>query len=195
MHRPIGINQPLVFKDIRAPEARKLLGSFDKNSYVIISGNLVIVLTDNSIIYTFKLKTSIDYCRMAFQIISLEGVPEDSLIYDKSIEDFVDLRWNGIATNGDIIANIEELRGNEEFERLIEMKAAEGMHYFKMPRIDIPGRSVMIHIFSVFPKLSKPDKIGIRVIDDKSGTLLVNFHIFKKNMNREIDMYFRILDI
>ena len=195
MHRPVGINEPMIFKDIRAPEARKLLGSFDKNSYVIINGNLIIILTDNSIIYTFRLKTSVDYYVMAFQIMSLENIPEDSLIYDKSIEDFVNLRWSSIATNGNIIANIEELRGNEEFERLIDMKASEGMHYFKMPRIDIPGRSVMIPIFSGFPKLSKPDKIGIKVIDNNSGTLLVNFHIFKKNMNRDIDMYFRILDI
>ena len=204
MHRPVGIFNPIVYKDIRAPEVRKLLGSFNRDSYVILIKNTLYALADNSILYIIELKIDCENIQneyVAFRPEQLDSIPEDSLIIDQTTFNFV---YNKIScilsmdnTYARQIANVEELRGNDEFENLIAMKSGEGMGYFKLPRLDIPGKSIMIPIFTGFPKLSKPDKIGIIVwkILEYSNELLVEFKIFKKNINRYMDMYFRILDI
>ena len=194
MHRPISLTGYIEYKDIRASEVKQLLSAFNKESYVVIKGDNVYILTDNSILYYFKLLTT-DINILAFQIFQLENYSEDILLYDPAIYNFVmDKAITITNISGNRIAEYEDLRSNEEFESLISMKAAEGMKFFRLPSLVDPGKSILIPIFSGFPKLSKPDKIGVIALKDDIS-VLIRFIIYKKKFNRNIDMYFRILDI
>jgi hypothetical protein len=90
MHRPIGINQTIDFIDERANEVRKILTSFDKESYVMVNttidGSRVVVLTDNCVTYEFDLKVKVPILpSAAFQINYVNGLPEGYLSFNQDI--------------------------------------------------------------------------------------------------------------
>lgn len=96
--------------------------------------------------------------------------------------------------NYQIVASDEDLRANEEFETLLNLKSDQGLKYFKLNG-EKPNEIFLIPMFAGFIKLSKPDKIGIRVFDTRDGFLIVEFNIFKKKINRSISLYCRIIKL
>jgi hypothetical protein len=103
--------------------------------------------------------------------------------------------YAGLMTGDRLIANDDNVRASEEFEQLIAMKAADGMKFYHMPSINTMEHPVLVPIMTGFPNISKPDKAGISVfrIDDRFQ--LVDLRIFKKKINREYQILYRIVDL
>lgn len=180
--------------DMRGPEVRKLLASFNKDSFVIVDNKLHVIV-DNSIYYQMDLTGCNNY-PAAFQINML---PEDenTLLYNKGIYDFVAVKINAINYGHFIrIAHLENARNNPEFEELLALKADQGMKRFKLPDEIRPGKLIMIPMFAGFPKVNKGEDIGLEVFKDAiQSNLVVHMSIYKKKFGRVLHMYFRILDI
>ena len=93
-----------------------------------------------------------------------------------------------------IVAQNTQLRDDEIYESLTSLRAGEGMKYYNMIGKDMVNYK--IPVFNGFPNLNKQDEIGMTVYDmlDQSH-LLVDMNIFKKKINRNIHIYFRILKL
>lgn len=91
------------------------------------------------------------------------------------------------------VACMNSLRDNNTFEELLSLKAANGVRFFRMLGLDM-RTYYMVPIMSGFPKLNKPDTIGITIYDE-GGYNIVEMNIFKKKINREYQMYYRSLKI
>ena len=88
----------------------------------------------------------------------------------------------------------EELENDNSFEKLLNMKKADGMKFYKMNGLDI-NESYIVPIFTGFPKLNKSDTIGISIYDLDNQHLLIIFDIFKKKINRNYKIYFRTIKL
>lgn len=93
------------------------------------------------------------------------------------------------------IAVDNELRNNEEFEKLLSLKSAQGLKYYHLPDYDHPGESYMIPMFAGFLSLNKADTIGVQLYDFDEINHLIRFNIYKKKLSRNIEMYCRVLKI
>ena len=91
------------------------------------------------------------------------------------------------------VACDNSLRSNNTFEELLSLKAADGIRFFRMLGLDM-RTYYMVPIMSGFPKLNKPDTIGITIYRE-GGNQIVKMNIFKKKINREYQMYYRALII
>lgn len=190
-------------KDPRIEQTRKIVESIISktllyNTQVMITNdNLIVCVVDNTILYIIELKNIVEpYPSIAFMygdIIDLEVdeyIPNIHLLHSLSS---LFTTYITQKSQNPIVASNGELRGNEQFEQLLAMKAAEGMKYFNL--IGKNNTNYKIPIFSGFPNLSKQDLIGINVYDQLDGHLIIEMNIFKKKINRNIDMYFRTLKI
>lgn len=91
------------------------------------------------------------------------------------------------------VASDNSLRDNNTFESLLSLKASNGVRFFRMLGLDM-HTYYMIPIMSGFPRLNKPDTIGIDVYV-KGGNQIVKMSIFKKKIGRDCQMYYRALVI
>ena len=82
---------------------------------------------------------------------------------------------------------------DEKFEELLQLKASDGMKFYHMLGKDM--NTYLIPVFSGLPNLSKQDKLDIYLYDLQNAYLLVDMRIFKKKLNREISVSYRILKL
>jgi hypothetical protein len=203
MHRPNCILPAELIMDNRGIEVRELIKGYPSNSYVVVSKQVIFILVDNAMLYKTELFTTPEDWNfdMAFMISNLNGVDERYLIRDTAVFDFVmDKVYRTLDYNSTdpklLIAREEELRGNVQYEQLLAKKSFEGMNFFRLPRLDIPGQSVFIPTWTGFPKLNKNDKIGIEVYrNPQENNLLVKYKIYKANIHRDVYLWFRVLNI
>jgi hypothetical protein len=103
--------------------------------------------------------------------------------------------YTNIANNpNNIVASDYSLRDNESFEELLAIRPEQGMRYFKILGYN-PSNEYMIQMFSGFISLNKPDKIGVNVLDINDGYLYIEFNIYKKKINRNLQLYCRLINI
>lgn len=193
-----------VAKDIRVEEAKKLASSILSKSnlkytnIMIDSDSSIYFETFGTVLYKTNLLVNIELPPIAFSLgealeLEQDEYIVDCLLYPNMIQK-INMYCNNIPT-GKLLAYQEELRGNEDFESLLSLKAADGMKYYKVNGIDI-GNTYMIPMFSGFPNLNKADRIGIKIFDvGNNKHLLVNMNIYKEKVNREINMYFVTIDL
>ena len=93
------------------------------------------------------------------------------------------------------IAYDNELRSNEDFEKLLGLKSSQGLHFYHLPDLDHPGEVYLIPMFAGFLSLNKADTIGVKVYDYDEINHLIVFDIFKKKINRNVQMFCRVLKI
>lgn len=93
------------------------------------------------------------------------------------------------------IAYDNELRSNEDFEKLLGLKSSQGLHFYHLPDLDHPGEVYLIPMFAGFLSLNKADTIGVKVYDYDEINHLIVFDIFKKKINRNVKMFCRVLKI
>jgi hypothetical protein len=93
------------------------------------------------------------------------------------------------------LAQDDELRNNAEFENLLGLKASQGLKYFHLPDLNNPGEVYLIPMFAGFLNLNKNDRVGAKIYDLDQFNHLIKFNIFKKKINRNVEMYCRVLKL
>ena len=190
--------------DSRMPQARKIVeaivtkGQWFSTKVLLTEVNKLILIVDGTLLYEIELKDIVNPAPdVAFAYLSVVDsedenyVEDDKYLREEMISKFYAYRnYSTIHESFPVVAHIDELRGNEDFESLISLKADDGMKYFKILGLDMKT-TYFIPMFSGFPGLSKPDKMGITIYDIHNGFLINRMTIFKKKINRTINVYFR----
>ena len=187
----------IIDNDIRCEEVRKLLTSFSKDSYARVTYYSIDIMVDSTVIYKAMLKTPpinslpIIYIDTKFMIEN--NIPEDKLINCPWVEQnflYIDSRINF----GPKVAQYNDLRSDPEFERLMNLKADDGMKFYKIPGFD-KNKVYMIPVFSGFPNLNKQDTASVDIYANDGISVIVDMTIYKKKLNRDIHMIYKVLDI
>lgn len=190
--------------DCRVEETRKIVEalvtkSMFKYTKVLIMEDTVTIIVNQTLLYKVPLKTISDYYYpIAFlysDIIDFEDptqyTNDNFLINDIQ---FILNYYINIKNTKPIVAIDNELRNNEEFENLLNLSSDQGMKYFRLPGLNL-GEEYLIPMFAGFINLSKPDTIGMKIYDIQDGFLLLEMDINKKKINRDIQVYCRIMKI
>jgi len=191
-------------KDPRIDEVKKIVESlvtkslWEYTSILVTPTNLNIIVT-NTLLYDIPLKNQGGPI-IGFSNYRAFGLDENPITfpYDRSVTRNILDTVNGyknLISVSPIVARDDALRGNAEFEKLLELKSDQGLKYFKMPSNSIDGylKTYIVPIFAGFPNMNKQDDIGISIYDIDDFHLLINMKIMKKKINRNIDLYFRTL--
>ena len=75
------------------------------------------------------------------------------------------------------------------------MKAADGLKFYHLPDLNNPGNNYLIPMFAGFLKLNKADTVGVAIYDLDQLNHLIKFKIYKKKINREVEMVCRTLKV
>lgn len=190
-------------KDVRLPEVRKIVeaiiskSSLYNSDIYLASNNHLLICVDNTLLYYTILKSQDfgpDICFKYKDIMVLEDLEEyiySTEVYYKLSE--LDQRYSFLMCNAPLIAKFDSLRGDENFENLLSLKAKDGMRYYKI--IGENGRVYMIPILPGFPNVSSQDDIGIEIYDIKDGHLIIKYNIMKKKIARSVSVMMRIINV
>ena len=182
---------PSVIKSNEIPNAR----------YLIFHGNLMIELYD-TIIYLVSLSDPIcnTYEPIGFKIEIDQNknlVPYD---IDTTITMILYRYFNYytaiprcIATPK--IASKEDLQDDPDFNKLMQLKSADGMKFYKLQN-DSLYNITYIPIFNGFPAIVKSDRLSVNVYKDEIlGYSVIEYIIYKNKLKDYVKLYFRTLNI
>lgn len=194
-----------VIRDPRIPQVRKIISSIigkkDQmfTKIMITRDNTLVIILYDTTIYVAKLIDEVPGFELAFyykDIVNLEDdqcTSIDYILYKEINNKFT--YFSNIEYNSQLLlSSYPSLRGDEEFERLLALKSADGAELYKMYG-NSPGEVYFVPIFSGFPNLNKDDQIGINVYYFDHITLMNVMYIYKKKIKRDIKIYFRTLRI
>lgn len=194
-----------VLKDNRIPQVRKMILSIVPKvdlpyiEVLVTRDNKIMVVSRETVLYLIDLNGVQPNFDLSFRFIDIMNLEEDCYIHDNLLLDklirLYSLYFHNIMNPGNLLASEPILRDNTEFEKLLSLKSADGMKFYKMNG-NIIGNVYYIPIFSGFPSINKNDKIGIDVYDmrDNIHSFAV-MNIFKKKVNRNIKMCFRFINL
>ena len=187
-------------------QSRKIIESLISKSLlydveVMIYNGVLVFVVDNTLLYEIELKNPIDIGLITFKYSNIIDYPVDIGISSCFNNVYIKNRLFSLYTNykdllikNNIVAQNTQLRDDEIFESLANLKAGEGMRYYNM--IGNNMINYKIPIFSGFPNLNKQDTIGIDIRELPDNIhLLVDMNIFKKKINRNIHIYYRIIKL
>lgn len=192
-------NMNNIFRDPRIPQVRKILQELkltrDCTVYVNDLDELVVFCKDTAI-YCIPLTGEFHITPIAFDVSWLEMIEqEDHIATDMRLLFNLQAIWANIrrfvTCKDSIVAHCDDLRVDPEYESLLSMKAGESVKFYHLIWNSL-NTDILIPVFNGFPSLNKADKIGITVYNEVVD-FLVDYLIYKKKINREIHMYFRIL--
>ena len=195
-----------IYKNEHIPYIKNLIsGIFGKSKYlkdanVLVYCNHLIIIVMNTTIYDISLEDMPPLPLVAYRYGTIDELKEDEYIVDTQLSNYMisiynDKIYSSINNSNKLLASHPELRGVDEFEKCISVKASDGAVFYKVAGID-PNETYLVPIFAGFPNLNKSDKIGISINQfGDTDNLLINFNIFKKKINRNINMYFRTINL
>lgn len=173
---------------------------------LVTADNILIVIVDDTLMYHIPLKNEQPYPILGFSYRVLMGVCGDREIdFSKEYVDVLDpviitrlsALYSGyfnLLNSKPLVASNDDLKGTENFSEYLGIRADDGMKYYHLTGFN-PGELYPIPIFTGFPNISSQDKLGIQVYDIMDGFLLAKFKIFKKKINRDIDILFRLINL
>ena len=177
-------------------------------SCLVTSDNTLVILVDNTLLYIVPLRSEVSYPSLGFSYTkfmyevsskSITDFTKASLdIYDSLITTKL-LNFRATYYGYELeqvmpVAFNSDLKTDESFANYLSIKSDDGMKYYKLPALQA-GKQYMIPIFTGFPGITSQDKLGIYVYDLYNGFLIGRFKIFKKKINRDINIFFRMIDI
>lgn len=191
-------------KDLRIIQAKKILSNISVtkiyNNAMITSDNKLVIIDNDTLLLIIELFDVLPSFQIHFNIdatmnmVDDEYEPETNNAKIKRIQT-VYMNYSRVISNpNNLLACDPVLRGIEEFEKLLSMKASDGSKYYVIHGNNI-GDNYFVPIFSNFPSINKPDQIGISIYQLEYGYNLVLETIFKKKINRNINILFRTLDL
>jgi hypothetical protein len=94
-----------------------------------------------------------------------------------------------------IIAEQSNLQDDPDYSKLLTLKAADGMKFYKMPNNSLYS-TTYIPVFNGFPSMVKSDTISVKVYKDSiDGYSIVEYTIYKSKIKDYVKLYFRILNL
>ena len=189
------INQAIMIA--KAIVSKTLLYSTE---FLITGDNNLVLIVDETLMYVIPLKSELQYPPIAFKY---KSITED-IDYSTVPIDTDEILYNNLVCtyNSYMYVNsfppssyFEDLRVSETFASLLNIKTGDGMNWFKVSNAANPAKIYYIPVFSGFPNITSQDKIGIEVRDMNNGYLIVKYKIYKKKINRDIEQYFKLIDI
>ena len=162
-----------------------------------------IIEVDSTMLYEVPLKNvPMDeiFYPIAFKYATIKDLEDRDIYYGSDVFLLNDMRskynmYKTIASTTLPVAQDSDLRTNEEFEKLLNLKTDQGLKYFKINGVNSPTEVFMIPMFAGFISLSKPDRIGISLYNIDGSYLAMKMDIFKKKINRNISVYCRIIKL
>lgn len=192
-----------IIRDPRIPQVRKIISSIigkkDQmfTKIMITRDNTLVIILYDTTIYVTKLIDEIPGFELAFYYSDIINLEDDQCIVNHILYREINDKFTYFANieyNSQLLSSNLTLRGNEEFERLLALKSADGAELYKMYGNN-PGEVYFVPIFSGFPNLNKDDQIGINIYYFDQTTLMNVMYIYKKKIKRDIKIYFRTLRI
>lgn len=169
--------------------------------------NKLIFTVDNTLLYEIDLKNENNYPMFAFKYsdfirelsnyeqvdFNINGFNMHDL-YLQSNMIYLYNSYKNLLESTPIVAINNDLKNTESFESYLNIKADDGMKYYRLMGTDCIHQ-YMIPVFTGFPNISSKDTLGIKVHDLNDGFLLVNYNIYKKKISRDINVIFRIINL
>lgn len=166
--------------------------SLELTDIMITSDNKLVIIRDNTLLYIMDLKDIVGfYPAVSFSYSKLDQGFDKQLLYKitNCYQSYI-----SFISNSPLVADNPNLKENEEFSKLLDMKSGDKLQFFKVPGIDIE-KSYIIPVFSGFPNLNKSDTIGIKIYDMLDNHLLIQMIINKKKIGRVMNVLFRTLKL
>lgn len=166
--------------------------SLELTDIMITSDNKLVIIRDNTLLYFMDLKDIAGfYPSVSFSYSKLDQGFDKQLLYKitNCYESYIN-----IMSNSPLVVDNPNLKENEEFSKLLDMKSGDKLQFFKVPGIDIE-KSYIIPVFNGFPNLNKSDTIGIKIYDMLDNHLLIQMIINKKKIGRVMNVLFRTLKL
>ena len=162
-----------------------------------------IIEVDSTLLYEVPLKNvPMDeiFYPIAFNYATIFDEEDRDIYYGSDVFLLNDMKskyymYKNIVSTTLPVALDSDLRTNEEFEKLLNLKTDQGLKYFKINGVNSPTEVFMIPMFAGFINLSKPDRIGMSLYDIDGSYLALKMDIFKKKINRDISVYCRIIKL
>ena len=198
--------------DPRLDQVQKVVESLvtktllDSTYVLVTSDNNLILVVDDTLLYMIPLTNETCYPALGFSYARfLEMVANRTVDFSVEAVDIYDAMitikltnlytgYCGFLSNDRLIAYNEDLKNAESFAEYLTIKADDGMRYYSLPAIN-HSTNYHIPIFAGFPNISSQDKLGVYVYSIDERFLLAKFSIFKKKINRNIDILFRIINL
>ena len=193
-----------MYEEILSESLKKIPGVLKNNEipnarYLIYNSNLMIEMMD-TMVYLVALSNPISATSepIGFTITINEN---KELVPSPLDKNSIMILFNyysyysTIAIKNPLIADDPNVQDDPEFDKLMQLKSAEGMKLYKLRNTELYG-TTFIPIFTGFPALTKSDSIAVKVYkDDIDGYSVVEYTIFKNKLKENIRMYFRILNL
>jgi len=200
--------------DPRLDQVQKIVESLVTKSLLpntnclVTSDNTLVLLVDETLLYIIHLRDELCYPSLGFSYskfmyeVSSRSITDfnissldiyDTLITTKLLNYYASY-YGYIFEEAVPVAVNNDLKTDESFSDYLNIKSDDGMKYYRLPALQ-PGKQYMIPIFTGFPNITSQDKLGIYVYDIGNSFLIGRFKIFKKKINRDINIFFRMLDI
>ena len=193
------MNDPRIEQVRRIVESVVTKKNYKFTKVLIMNNDIVVIIFNDTLIYEVSLKDIIsDGSQIAFIYEDIFGFDDESEYINNEIliEDIMNTynKYKHFTNYNPLVAMDTALRDNEQFEKLLTLKSDEGIKYYKMLGLD-NITTYLIPMFSGFISLSKQDNIGINLYDLCDGYMIMEANIFKKKINRNINMKCRIMKI
>lgn len=189
-------------QDPRITQANRLIQSIipkvdlPYSKIMITEDNTLVIIVRDTVFFTTKITDIQPGFPIAFYFTALNL---DTFEFENDLFLLNEMRnlyniYSSIEIPNNCVVTSDELRGNEEFERLIGLKSADGLNFLKIFGNNI-GETYYIPIFSGFPNVTKNDKMNVSIFSIKDQYYYIIYHIFKKKINRYIQMHFKTLNL
>jgi len=200
--------------DPRLDQVQKIVESLVTKSLLsntnclVTSDNTLVLLVDDTLLYIVPLNNEVSYPSIGFSYakfmyeVSSKSITDFTTASLDIYDTFITIKLLNFRTayygyeleQVMPVAFNDDLKTDESFTDYLSIKSDDGMKYYKLPALQ-PGKQYMIPIFTGFPNITSQDKLGVYVYDLYNGFLIGRFKIFKKKINRDINIFFRMLDI
>lgn len=193
-----------VCKDDRVTEARQIISTFVTSRYyeftmAYIRDNILAFVVHKTTLFITTLNTVASVGSEQEIGFIYENIVdyEDPSCYISDYNIIINMRaklatYSNLESRFPVIFMDEDMRANPEFESLLSLKSDDGLKFLKIPT------TIGVACFPMFSGLinaNKQDKIGLIVHDQLDNHLINRVVIYKKKINRTVDMYFRTLKV
>lgn len=86
---------------------------------------------------------------------------------------------------------VDDLRNDEKFEEILGKKSADGLSMYMLD-----GGKYILNWFTGLITINSADKIGVSIYQElNTRNLVLKYHVFKKKINRYMDIYLRSINL
>ena len=179
---------------------KKICGILKSNevpnaNYLIYNGYIMIELYD-TVVYFYQLKDVDIIPPISFKLVM--NIDKNFVPYDINTRLTILMALYSQycnVYNNELVAEQSNLQDDPEYSKLLALKSAEGMKFYKLPNNQLYSNTY-IPVFNAFPAILKGDTISIKVYKDIYDCYsIVEYNIYRGKIKDYYKLYFRILNL